>query len=156
MSDTYSQIYLQYVFSVRNRDCILLPEWREKLFEYIAGIVRMKGQKPIIVGGYYDHIHLFVGIKPDVSITDLIRDVKNSSTHFINENKFVKSNFSWQKGYGVFSYSQNQVRAVYDYILNQEEHHKKKTFKEEYLEFLEKFEIQYNVKYLFDWIDKPE
>lgn len=88
-----------------------------------------------------------------MSISELIRDVKNSSTHFINENKYIRCHFSWQKGYGVFSYSQNQVRAVYDYILNQEQHHKKKTFRDEYLEFLEKFEVPYNEKYLFNWID---
>lgn len=153
MSDTYSKIYLQYVFSVRDRECILRPEWRNDLFEYMAGIVRTKGQKPIIVGGYYDHVHLFVGIKPEMSISDLIRDVKTCSTKFIKDNRFVRCNFSWQKGYGVFSYSQTQVRAVYDYILNQEEHHKKRTFKDEYLDFLQKFEIEYNEKYLFDWVN---
>lgn len=156
MSDTFSKIHLQYVFSVRDRECLLLPEWRNQLFEYISGIVRMKGQKPIITGGYYDLVHLFVGIKPDMPIPDLIRDVKNSSTNFIKENKLVRSNFSWQNGYGVFSYSQTQVRAVYDYILNQEAHHKKKTFKDEYTNFLDKFEVEYNERYLFDWIETPK
>lgn len=153
MSDSYSQIHLQYVFSVRDRDCILLPEWRNDLFQYMAGIVRMKGQKPIIVGGYYDHVHLFVGIRPEMSMTDLIRDVKNSASNYINEHKLIRTKFSWQKGYGVFSYSQSQVRSVYDYIKNQEHHHQKRTFREEYIDFLQKFEIEYNEKYLFDWID---
>jgi REP element-mobilizing transposase RayT len=153
MSDTYHKIYIQYVFSVRDRDCILLPEWRNDLFEYIAGIVRTKGQKPIIVGGYYDHVHLFVGLNPEMSISDLIRDVKNCSSNFINDSKIVRCKFSWQLGYGVFSYSQSQVSGVYDYILNQEAHHRKKTFKEEYFEFLKKFEVEYTEKYLFDWIE---
>jgi putative transposase len=100
-----------------------------------------------------DHIHAFIGLKPSMSISDLVRDVKNNSSNFINQHKFVKDKFSWQEGYGVFSYSHSQISSVYDYILNQEEHHKKKTFKEEYMELLKKFEIEFNEKYLFEWID---
>jgi len=156
MSDTYSQIYIQCVFAVSKRECLLLPEWRTNLFEYIAGIIRTKGQKSIIVGGYLDHVHVFVGLKPQMAISDLIRDVKNSSTNFINENKYVKGKFSWQTGFGAFSYSQSQIGNVYDYILNQEKHHKKKSFRDEYLDFLKKFEIEYNEKYLFNWIETKE
>jgi putative transposase len=100
-----------------------------------------------------DHVHIFVGLKPAMSISDLIRDIKNNSSNFINEQKFVKGIFSWQEGYGVFSYSHSQIDQVYQYIAHQEEHHRKKTFKEEYLDFLQKFEIEYDEKYLFEWLD---
>lgn len=153
MADSYSQLHIQYIFSVRNRDCILLPEWRTDLFEYISGIVRKRGQKPIITGGYFDHIHLLVGIRPDMRISDLIRDVKNISTNFMNNNKFIGSKFSWQEGYGVFSYSKSQIETVYNYILNQGNHHKKKTFKEEYLKILKDRDMDYKEEFLFKWID---
>ena len=100
-----------------------------------------------------DHIHAFIGLRPSMSISDLVRDIKNNSTNFINERNFVKGKFSWQEGYGAFSYSHSQIQNVYDYILNQEEHHKKKTFKEEYLDFLNKFEVEYNEQYLFEWLN---
>jgi REP element-mobilizing transposase RayT len=112
-----------------------------------------KEQKSIIVNGVADHIHGFIGLKPSMKISDLVRDIKNNSTNFINEKKLVKGKFSWQEGYGAFSYSHSQINDVYNYILNQEEHHKKKTFKEEYLEFLNKFDIPYEERYLFEWID---
>ncbi len=121
--------------------------------KYIAGIIRNKEQKPIIVNGMPDHIHAFIGLKPSMAISDLVRDVKNNSTNFINERKFVPGKFSWQEGYGAFSYAHSQIDTVYKYILNQEQNHQRKTFREEYIEFLRKFEIQYDEKYLFDWID---
>lgn len=119
----------------------------------MAGIIKGKSQKPIIVNGVADHVHLFVGLKPEMSISDLVRDIKNNSSNFINEQKYIKGKFSWQEGYGVFSYAHSQIENVYQYIANQEEHHRKKTFKEEYLDFLQKLEIEYNEKYLFEWID---
>lgn len=100
-----------------------------------------------------DHIHAFVGLRPAMSISDLVRDVKNNSSNFINDKKFVKGKFSWQDGYGAFSYAHSQINNVYQYILNQEKHHRKKSFREEYLEFLKKFEIEYEEKYLFNWIE---
>ncbi len=100
-----------------------------------------------------DHIHAFVGIRPSMAISDLVRDIKNNSTNFINDNNFVKSKFLWQEGYGAFSYSHSHINKVYDYILNQEQHHKRLTFKDEYLSFLKKFEIDYNSKYMFNWIE---
>lgn len=100
-----------------------------------------------------DHIHAFIGLRPSMAISDLVRDVKNNSTNFINDHKLVKGKFSWQEGYGAFSYSHSQIETVYNYILNQEEHHRKKTFKEEYLDFLKQFEIEYNEQYLFEWLD---
>ena len=153
MPGTFSQIYIQVVFAVKGRENFIVKPWRDDLHKYIAGIVKGKEQKSIIVNGVADHIHCFVGLKPSMTISDLVRDIKNNSTNFINEKKLVKGKFSWQEGYGAFSYSHSQINDVYNYILNQEEHHNKKTFKEEYLEFLNKFEIPFEERYLFDWYD---
>ena len=152
MAGTFSQLYIQVVFAVKGRENLLQKPWREEVFKYMSGIIKGKNQKPIIVNGVTDHVHLFIGLKPSMPLSDLIRDVKNNATNFINENKFLKGKFSWQEGYGAFSYSHSQLDTVYQYILNQEEHHKKKTFKEEYLDFLQKFEIEYDERYLFDWM----
>ena len=153
MAGTFSQIYIQIVFAVKGRENLIDKSWKTELHKYIAGTIKGKEQKPIIVNGMADHIHAFVGLRPAMAISDLARDIKNNSSKFINEKGFVKGKFSWQEGYGAFSYSHSQIGNVYDYILNQEEHHKKKTFKEEYLEFLEKFEIGFDEKYLFEWYD---
>ena len=153
MPGTFSQIYIQAVFAVKGRKNLLQKQWRSDVFKYMAGIIKGKGQKSIIVNGVTDHVHVFIGLKPVMSVSELIRDVKNNTSNFINENKLVKGKFSWQEGYGAFSYSHSQINDVYQYILNQEEHHKKKTFKEEYFDFLKKFEIEHDEKYLFDWIE---
>lgn len=153
MAGVFSQIYIQYVFAVKGRENLLQMPWREEVFKYTAGIIKGKNQKPIIVNGVTDHVHVFVGLKPSMSISDLIRDIKNNSSRFINEQKFLRGKFAWQEGYGAFSYAHSQIENVYQYISNQVEHHKKKTFKDEYLDFLHKFEIEYNEKYLFEWID---
>ena len=118
----------------------------------MSGTIKGKTLESIIVNGVADHVHVFVGLRPSMNISDLIRDVKNNSSNFINENKFLQSKFSWQEGYGAFSYAHSQMDNVYKYILKQEEHHRKKTFKEEYLEFLQKFEIDYNEQFLFEWL----
>lgn len=153
MAGTFSQIYIQYVFAVKGRENLLHKPWRDEVFKYMAGIIKGKNQKPIIINGVADHVHVFVGLKPAMSISDLVRDIKNNSSNFINEQKFLKGKFSWQEGYGAFSYAHSQIDNVYQYIANQEEHHRKKTFKEEYLDFLKKFEIEHKEKYLFDWLD---
>jgi len=153
MSGTFSQIYVQCVFAVKGRENFLQKTWRDQIFKYMAGITKNKGQKPIIVNGIADHVHLFIGLKPSMAISDLIRDVKNNTTNFINEQKWVRGKFSWQEGYGVFSYGHSQIKMVYNYILNQEEHHRKKTFKEEYIDFLNKFQISYEERFLFEWMD---
>jgi len=153
MAGTFSQIYIQVVFAVKGRENLLQKPWRDEVFKYMAGIIIGKNQKPIIVNGVEDHVHLFIGLKPSMCLSDLIRDIKNNATNFINDKKLMKSKFSWQEGFGAFSYSHSQINNVYQYILNQEEHHRKRTFKEEYIEFLEKFEIEHNEKYLFKWID---
>ncbi|RPH34499.1 MAG: IS200/IS605 family transposase [Bacteroidales bacterium] len=151
MAGTYSQIYIQVVFAVNGRQNILQKPWREEVFKYMAGIIKGKNQKSIIVNGVSNHVHLFIGLKPSMALSDLVRDLKNNSSNFINSQKFVRGKFSWQEGFGSFSYSQSQIENVYQYILKQEEHHRKRTFKEEYIEFLKQFEIEYDEKYLFDW-----
>lgn len=153
MAGTFSQIYIQYVFTVKGRENLLQKPWRDEVFKYISGIIKGKNQKPIIVNGVGDHVHVFVGLKPAMCISDLVRDIKNNSSNFINEQKFLKNKFSWQEGYGAFSYAHSQIENVYHYIANQEEHHRKKTFREEYIDLLNKFEIEYNEKYLFDWLE---
>ena len=153
MAGTFSQLYIQIVFAVKGRSNLINKNWKEDLNKYIAGIIKGKGQKPIIVNGMPDHIHAFVGLKPAMTISDLVRDIKNNSTNFINDKKLVMGKFSWQEGYGVFSYSHSHIEKVFNYIKNQEKHHHRKTFKEEYIELLEKFEIEYNEKYLFEWIE---
>lgn len=153
MPGTFSQIYIQYVFAVQGRSNLIQSKWKDELFKYINGIVTNKGQKLIAINGMPDHLHVFVGLKPSMAISDLVRDIKNNSSKFINDKKFVKGKFSWQEGYGVFTYSHSHINNVYQYIMNQEKHHKKKSFKEEYIEFLKKFEIEYNEKFLFEWIE---
>jgi len=124
-----------------------------KYFKYISGIITNKGQKAIIVNGVGNHVHIFVGLKPSMRISDLVRDIKNNTTNYINKKKLVKGKFSWQEGYGVFSYTHSHIDKVYKYILNQEEHHRVYTFKEEYIKLLEDFQIDHDEKYLFDWLD---
>lgn len=153
MPGTFSQVYIQVVFAVKGRENLISSQWGDELHKYISGIISGKGQKSIIVNGMPDHIHAFIGLKPSMAISDLVRDVKNNSSKFINERKFVKGKFAWQEGYGAFSYSHSQIDDVYKYILNQQEHHKKKTFKEEYMELLKRFEVEFDEKYLFDWIE---
>jgi len=154
MAGTFSQIYIQYVFAVKGRSNLLQKPWREEVFKYMSGIISGKNQKSIIINGVADHVHLLVGLKPSMSISDLIRDIKNNSTNFINQQNYIHGKFSWQDGYGAFSYSHSQINNVYQYILNQEEHHRVKTFKEEYLDFLHEFEIEHNEKFLFDWLEE--
>ena len=153
MAGTYSQLYIQVVFAVKSRENLIAKTWKDELHKYISGIITNKEQKAIIVNGMPDHIHAFIGLKPSMKISDLVRDIKNNSSNFINEKRFVRGKFSWQEGYGAFSYSHSHIENVYNYILNQEEHHKRRSFMEEYLELLKRFEIEFNEKYLFEWID---
>ncbi len=153
MAGTFSQLYIQVVFAVQGRQNLIAESWKDDLHKYIAGIIKGKDQKPIIVNGMPDHIHAFFGLRPSKAISDIVREIKNNSTNFINDNKFIKGKFSWQEGYGAFSYSRSQLDTVYKYILNQAEHHQKKTFKQEYIELLKEFEIEFDEKYLFNWIE---
>ena len=153
MAGTFTKIYLQIIFAVKGRHALLDKSWHVDLCKYISGIITEKKNKPIIVNGHRDHIHAFIGYKPSIPLPDLVRDMKSCSTAFINDNKFVRGKFSWQEGYGAFSYSHSHIDRVYKYVLNQEEHHKKLSFKEEYLSLLKKFNIPFEERYLFDWID---
>lgn len=153
MAGTFSQIYIQVVFAVQNRECMIQSSWEEELYKYITGIVRNKEQKMLAINGMPDHIHFFIGMKPSCCLSDLVREVKKSSNDFIKERNFSKFKFNWQEGYGAFSYSHSQIDSVIKYILNQKEHHKKQTFRDEYLDFLKKFEIEFKDDYLFKWIE---
>lgn len=141
------------MFAVKGRENLIHKNWRDELHKYISGIITGKQQKSIIVNGVSDHVHCFVGLKPSMAVSDLIRDIKNNSSKFVNEKEFVKGKFQWQEGYGAFSYAHSQVEQVYNYILNQEAHHQKKTFRQEYLEFLTKYEIEHKPEYLFEWLE---
>lgn len=149
---TYSQIYIQIVFAVKGRNSLIRASWEKELYKYISGIVRNKGQKMLAINGMPDHIHLFIGMKPSCCLAELVREIKKASNHFVNEQRFTNYKFHWQEGYGAFSYSHSSVDKVIKYILNQKEHHKKRSFRDEYIDILEKFQITYNSKYLFDWV----
>ncbi|WP_395074966.1 IS200/IS605 family transposase [Flavobacterium sp.] len=153
MANTYSQIYIQIIFAVKGRKNLIYNENREELHKFITGIVKNRDQKLLAIFAMPDHVHLLIGLKPNMSISDLVRDIKSGSSKFINDSKWINEKFNWQEGFGAFSYSKSQISNVITYIANQEEHHKKKTFKEEYFEFLIKFEVEYDVKYLFEWIE---
>ena len=153
MSGTFSQIYIQIVFAVKGRENLIDRKWDEKLYQYISAIIRNKGQKLIAINGMPDHIHIFIGLKPSCCLSDLVREIKKSSNEFIRENKLVRGNFNWQEGYGAFSYSHSHIDSVCKNKFNQKEHHKKVLFRDEYIDFLKKFEIEYNEKFLFDWLD---
>ena len=153
MPGTFSQIYIQYVFAVKGRENLILPEFQDELCQYISGIVSGKNQKSLAVNGMPDHVHVLVGLKPSMNISELIRDIKSSSSNFINEKNFIGSHFSWQEGYGAFSYSQSNYGNVIDYIKNQKQHHQNKTFRQEYFAFLKKFNIPFEEKYLFEFYD---
>ncbi|MFZ4105778.1 IS200/IS605 family transposase [Flavobacterium sp.] len=153
MANTYSQIYIQIVFAVKGRQNLIAKENREELHKFITGIVTNREQKLLAIFAMPDHVHILVGLKPSISISDLVRDIKAGSSKFINDSKWIKGKFNWQEGFGAFSYSKSNLDNVVKYILNQEERHHKKTFKNEYLDFLEKFEIEYDSKYLFDWVE---
>lgn len=153
MADTYTQIYIQVVFAVQNRHAVIHQTWEEELYKYITGIVQNKGQKMLAINGTHNHIHFFIGMKPTCCLSDLVREIKKSSNAFIKEKKFSHSNFQWQEGFGAFSYSHSQLTDVIHYIEKQKEHHTKKSFKEEYLAFLNVFEIEFKNEYLFEWIE---
>jgi putative transposase len=152
MAGTFSQIYIQIVFAVSGRNSLIHKEWEEELYRYITGIVQNKGQKMLAINGIPDHIHFLIGMKPTCCLSDLVREIKKSSNGFVKKKKFLRTKFEWQEGYGAFSYSHSSLTNVIKYIANQKEHHKRKTFKEEYLEFLTRFEIEFKDEYLFEWI----
>jgi len=153
MANTFSQIYIQCVFAVKGRESMIQPSWETDLYKYITGIVQNKQQKMLAINGMPDHIHFLIGMKPTCCLSDLIREIKKSSNEFVKDNHWCRAPFRWQEGYGAFSYSHSSLDNVIAYIMKQKEHHKKKTFKEEYLDFLAKFDIPYQTEYLFEWIE---
>ncbi|MBC5840583.1 IS200/IS605 family transposase [Flavobacterium sp. F-380] len=150
MANTYSQIYIHVVFAVKGRQNLISKNWKDELYKYITGIVTNEGQKLIAVNGMPDHIHILIGLKPNKALSDLVRDIKANSSRFINEKKWINGKFEWQNGFGAFSYSHSQLTNVINYIQNQEEHHKKKTFKEEYVDFLKAFDVDFKNEFIFE------
>lgn len=153
MPNTYSQIYIQIVFAVKGRQNFIKESFREEIQKYMSGIISNKKQKAYSIYCMPDHTHIFVSIKPDISISDLVRDIKANTSSFIKEKKFLDEPFSWQEGFGAFSYSKSQSERVNNYILNQPFHHDKRNFKEEYLEFLKNYDVAYDDKYLFEFYE---
>jgi len=150
MANTFTQIHIQAVFTVQNRLCIISPKWEERLFQYITGIVQNNGHKLLAINGMPDHIHILFGMRPAQSLSDLMQDIKGDSSKWINHNKFTLGKFSWQEGYGAFSYSKTQVTDVIAYIENQKNHHPRHSFLQEYEKLLTDFEIGYDERYIFN------
>jgi len=149
MANTYTQIYIQAVFAVENRISLIHKDWKEELHKYITAIVQNNSHKLIAINSVSDHIHIFIGMKPDQSVSNLLKNIKESSSRWINKRGIIRGRFRWQAGFGAFSYAHSQINTVVKYIKNQEEHHKKKTFRQEYLEFLKKYDVPYDERYIF-------
>ncbi len=150
MANTFSQIYLHIVFAVKNRTSLIKPEWKEELYKYITGITKNNGHKLIAINGTANHLHIAMGYKPHQLIPDLLQDIKGHSSKWINEKNFVRGKFSWQAGYGAFSFSHSQLDVVIKYINNQKQHHKKKSFGEEYIELLQRYNVAFDEKYILE------
>ncbi len=149
MPGTFSQIYIQTVFAVRNRECLIHASWEEQLYKYITGVIQNKGQKMLQINGMPDHIHFLIGMKPSCCLSDLVREVKKSSTDFISDSAFIKSKFQWQEGFGAFSYNHSSLNDVVGYIQLQKEHHRTLSFQEEYISILNSFDIEFKEEHLF-------
>jgi REP element-mobilizing transposase RayT len=150
MANTYHQMYIQAVFAVKYRKAVLHKDWRKDVFAVIGNLINETGCKTIIVNGVEDHVHCFLGLKPTISISELMKTVKAKSSKYINDNKFLLDRFEWQVGYGAFSYSQSHINRVYKYIENQEAHHNKESFKKEYLKYLEEYKIPFDERSIFE------
>lgn len=153
MANTYTQIHIQVIFAVKNRVSLVLPDWKEQLHKYITGIVSNHGHKMLAINGMPDHLHLLLGMRPTQSLSDLMRMVKGDSSEWINNQGYVKGKFGWQEGYGAFSYSRSHVQKVIRYIQQQEEHHRKTRFLDEYRQLLDAFEVPYEERYIFKPIE---
>jgi len=149
MANTYTQIHIQAIFAVQNRYSLIHQEWKDELYQYITGIIQNQGHKMLQVNGMQDHVHVLFGMRPRQSLSDLMKQIKKDSSAWINQRGFIHARFSWQAGYGAFSYSKSQVPRVIRYIKNQEEHHRKRTFLEEYVELLNAAQVDYDERYLF-------
>jgi REP element-mobilizing transposase RayT len=153
MANTYTQIHIQTVFAVQNRECVIRDSWKDELYKYISGIVQNNNHKLLSVNGMPDHVHILFGLRLSQSISDLMQDVKGSSSKWINDKNLVKGKFSWQEGYGAFSYSKHEIPDIIQYIINQSDHHRRKTFSEEYYEMLKEFEIDFDDRFIFKLIE---
>jgi putative transposase len=153
MPNTFTQLYIQFVFAVKHREALIHKSFKEDLYKYITGIVQNKGSKMLSINGMADHIHIFIGYEPKTAIPDLVKDIKLASNEWINSWKLTKGRFGWQEGYGAFSYSRSQIKDVCLYIQNQEDHHRHKSFREEYISFLQTLEIDFEEKYLFEFFE---
>jgi len=153
MANTYTQLYIQYVFAVKGRENLIREHYREELEKVMCGIVTNHKCKTYAIYCNPDHTHIFVGMHPTIAPAKLMEQVKSGSSNWINNKKIILGKFSWQDGYGAFTYSKSHIDNLVKYVLNQPEHHKKIPFKEEYLSFLNKFEVDYDSKYLFEWYD---
>ncbi|HZS03892.1 MAG TPA: IS200/IS605 family transposase [Blastocatellia bacterium] len=153
MANTYTQIYIQVVFAVQGRQCLIQSAHEEEIHKYITGIVTNQGQKMLQINGVADHVHLLVGLKPNIALSDLVRDIKAGSSKFINEQRWIRGKFNWQEGFGAFSYGHSQLDQVIQYIRDQEKHHQQNSFRHEYLTLLRKFDIAFEDKYVFDFIE---
>ena len=153
MANTFSQIYIQTVFAVSERQSLIQPDFKEELYKYITGIVKNQGQKLISINGMSDHVHILIGLRPAMALADLVKEIKSDSTNFISKKKWVHGRFSWQEGYGAFSYGHSQLDTIIRYIQNQEKHHSRRSFRDEYLSLLRKFDIGFEEKYVFKFIE---
>ena len=153
MGDTYTQLHIQLVFAVKNRNNFIQPAWEEELYKYITAVIQNDRHKMLAINGMPDHILIFLGLNPAISISDLVKDVKRASNNWIKEKGFIKGKFEWQAGYGAFSYGKSQIDHVCKYVLNQKAHHAKLSFKSEYISLLKLFEIDFKDEYLFEFYD---
>lgn len=153
MANTYTQIHIQIVFAVQNRHCLIRKVWQDELYRYITGIIQKENHKLLAINGMADHLHLLLGMRPTQSLSGLVQDIKSGSSKWINERGFVKGKFSWQEGYGAFSYSKQDISNIIQYIASQEDHHRKKSFREEYLELLKQSHISFDDRYIFTQVN---
>ena len=149
MANTYTQIHIQFVFAVKHRDGLIHASFKDELYQYISGIIKNNNHKLLAINGMPDHVHVLVGMRPTQSVSDLLQDIKGSSSKWINDKKFLRVRFEWQEGYGAFSYAKSEVNSVIRYIQNQEEHHRTKSFREEYLMMLKDFDVEFDERYIF-------
>jgi len=150
---TFTQMYVQLVFAVKNRDALLTKDIRYRVFEYMSGIITNLKHKSIIINGTSNHVHILFGLNPSISVSDTVHDIKRSSSLFINNEKLCPGRFSWQEGYGGFTYSRSQIADIYNYIENQELHHQKRTFQQEYIDYLTENEMEFDQQFLFDFLE---
>jgi REP element-mobilizing transposase RayT len=153
MANTYTQIHIQVVFTVQNCECLISDRWKDELYKYITGIIQNNHHKLLSINGMPDHIHILFGLRPNQSLSQLLQDIKGSSSKWINERKFVKGKFSWQEGFGAFSYSKSEISKISHYIDSQRIHHSSNTFSEEYIEMLNEFGVEYDDRYIFKPVD---